>query len=326
MRRLHAATLFAVSALTFVYFVQKEKQQHPLDKRIRETQHEFTAGRRNLAAGIHQMMGGEVAFRVSSHDILNTEELFSSSPFNPRQYTATGTAFIHYKNATEKDADGETTFPPSKSPIAQYSGWFSPTESPSRAPTKYPVTIDTDGRSSHPIIDSTPDPSRKPVLNPSTYYPTKEPSNKPSKMPTKEPSSDPSNLPSRNPTREPSRGVSVMLLSSLFSVVFAIFLGLLFLLLCNCSLASYRLAFPVRDHQRDQLGSLPRNHQGGRRENLLRGHHLDRQGSRPRDHLRDRLGSHQGDQRGSHQRDQRGSHQGDQRESHQGDQRESQGK
>ena len=102
-------------------------------------QHEFVsdvATRRNLAAGIHLMMGGELAMGESWVDTQNSNSFsFTSSPFTPREYTGTGTAFVHYKNATEKDADGETTFPPSKSPITQqYTGWFSPTDSPSRMP------------------------------------------------------------------------------------------------------------------------------------------------------------------------------------------------
>lgn len=138
LKKLIAAAISVVSVTIVIYnSLDKNTQQTlPMENMV---QHEFVsdvATRRNLAAGIHLMMGGELAMGESWVDTQNSNSFsFTSSPFTPREYTGTGTAFVHYKNATEKDADGETTFPPSKSPITQqYTGWFSPTDSPSRMP------------------------------------------------------------------------------------------------------------------------------------------------------------------------------------------------
>ena len=140
---------------------------------------------------------------------------YSSTPFKPRQFTSTGTAFIHYKSPEEKDADGETTFPPTKSPTMQFNGWFSPTESPSRVPTKYPATLDPSNVGEvtwHPSKKPTSNPSHQPTSNPSRF-PTKEPSREPTKIPTKV-SSGPSEL----PTREPSKGVRSVCNYSIFII------------------------------------------------------------------------------------------------------------
>ncbi len=174
--------------ILFLVFVLIDAQRKPphQHKRNGHFPSSIHASRRNLAAGIHQMMGGEVAVGAGPWKEFDFE--FTSSPFKPRQYTGTGTEFIHYKNATEQDAAGETTFPPSKSPIAQYTGWFSPTESPSRVPTKYPAA-DPTGDVSQPTTAPTRKLMKYPTMSPShkSNWPTRLPSRHPSMVPTHEP-------------------------------------------------------------------------------------------------------------------------------------------
>lgn len=131
-----------------------------------------SAAKHRDLAGIQAMMSGGT---IASNPAWAQQgmEVYSSDPFNPRQFTGDDTAFLHLKNATEQDAEGETTFPPTGSPIELYKGWFKPTESPSDSPTLAPVT-----------------------LSPLPYGVTRAPTRAPSKMP------------SGRPTREVRRGDS----------------------------------------------------------------------------------------------------------------------
>ena len=110
-------------------------------------------------------------------DFNNYMTLYTSTVFNPRQYAGTDTEFIHYKDPTEQDGYGETTFPPTRKPIEQYTGGNteSPTAHPTRFPTQLPVTLEPTefGETRHP----TPEPTKLP-----TKFPTKEPT----KFPTRE--------------------------------------------------------------------------------------------------------------------------------------------
>jgi hypothetical protein len=79
--------------------------------------------KRNLAAGIDlsfspEWMGGGLPSMGDGpwNEEPEMLQLFSSTPNNPRQYTGGDTEYIHYKNVTEKDGSGHTTFPPSQSP------------------------------------------------------------------------------------------------------------------------------------------------------------------------------------------------------------------
>ena len=114
------------------------------------------ATRRNLAAGIPQLMGGFLALDDNAGPWAqeNTLQLFSSTPLNPRQYAAgDDTEFLHLKNVTEQDAYGSTTFPPTEAPTGMvgFSGGFRPTEMPtmgggggnSRVPTRRPAVGET---------------------------------------------------------------------------------------------------------------------------------------------------------------------------------------
>lgn len=129
-----------------------------------------TAAKHRDLAGIQAMMSGGT---IASNPAWAQQgmEVYSSDPFNPRQFAGSDTEFLHLKNATEQDADGATTFPPTGSPIELYQGWFKPTASPSDSPTLAPVT-----------------------LSPLPYGVTRAPTRAPSKMP------------SGRPTREVRRG------------------------------------------------------------------------------------------------------------------------
>ena len=149
--------------------------------------------------------------------------------FTPRQFSSAmdGTAFLHYKDPTEKDGEGSTTFPPTRSPIVvttttttdspivTKTGWFQPTLSPSRVPTKHPVTFEPTGlgETRHPTQFPTPNPTKEPTPNPSGL-PTKEPTKEPTKLPTKEPTRNPTKFPtpnpSKGPTKEPTKDVSLI--------------------------------------------------------------------------------------------------------------------
>lgn len=256
MKRFIATTVIAIISAFISIQNYGKKNDNAIDTSTTNTQRSEVS-RRNLAAGIHEMMGGELALRV---DNSGTEEFFSSNPFMPREYVGTGTAFIHFKNATEQDAEGETTFPPSKSPMAQYSGWFTPTEYPSRVPTKYPATLKVDD-THHPSEKLTPDPSRKSTQNPNSFS-ANVPSLKPSKMPTKGPTKRPSRKPTGGPTKEPTRGVSSFLVCK--SCPTSFFLKTSFFLL---SPASYLLVSRLENLQEGQLGNPLRNQQDIRLEN-----------------------------------------------------------
>ncbi len=109
--------------------------------------------------------------------------MYSSTPFNPRVYTGEDTEFLHYKDPTEQDEDGTTTFPPTRSPTGQPiqqntnigPGTAKPTEHPTRFPTSLPVTLEPTrfGETRHP----TKEPTR---------FPTKFPTREPTKFPTRE--------------------------------------------------------------------------------------------------------------------------------------------
>lgn len=117
----------------------------------------------------------------------NMLQLFSSTPGNPRQYTGSDTEFIHYKNVTEKDGYGSTTFPPTESPTQMQlmSGGELPTLIPTEgyggAWTREPVNrFPTKFYDDDDDVEETHKPSKKPSKEP-THEPTKEPTSRPSK-------------------------------------------------------------------------------------------------------------------------------------------------
>ena len=170
-----------------------------------------------------------------------SEQLYSSSPFRPRQYTGTGTSYLHFKNSKEQDTDGHTTFPPTFAPIVQQSGWFQPTIGPtllmektslnptsmsgeptlgptvmmenSRVPTKYPIMI---------TFEPTKEEEEVVVKEENEWLETDEPTLSPSGAPI----ADPTGSPSKLPTLVPTLGVS-----SLSPFLFRICLIQLWLLL-----------------------------------------------------------------------------------------------
>ena len=129
----------------------------------------------------------------------NMLQLFSSTPGNPRQYTGPDTEFLHYKNVTEKDGYGSSTFPPTDAPtkLRMFFGGETPVPTPmpsdayggawtaepsSRSPTKFQTEIRDDD-------DDYEDDDED------TKRPTKKPTKKPTKRPSKEPTSEPTNEP-----------------------------------------------------------------------------------------------------------------------------------
>jgi hypothetical protein len=147
----------------------------------------------------------------------NNEQLYSSSPFHPRQYTGTGTSYMHYKHSKEQDTDGYTTFPPTYAPIVQYSGWFQPTlgpsllenESsneptlapsmgptliPSRSPTKYPIMITLEPTKEEKEEDDDDDDEEEEEVE-NEWLKTDEPTMVPSLAPITEPTGSPSKVP-----------------------------------------------------------------------------------------------------------------------------------
>lgn len=155
-------------------------------------------------------------------DEANNEQLYSSSPFHPRQYTGTGTSYMHYKHSKEQDTDGSTTFPPTFAPIVQYSGWFQPTlgpsllenESssneptlapslgptlvPSRSPTKYPIMITLEPTKEEKDKDKDNDDDDDDVKEEeeeNEWLKTDEPTMVPSLAPITEPTGSPSKVP-----------------------------------------------------------------------------------------------------------------------------------
>ena len=189
--------------------------------------------RRDLAAGIPQLMGGGNFGSLGIFPLGDDGEdpdfddgmtmhaggdgtLFSSTPLNPRRFTGTGTVFLHFKDATEKDGEGSTTFPPTRSPLKMFSGWFEPTGAPTDAPTDErrrgwfePTDAPTDAPTEGAVgwFDPTGAPTRGPTRLP-TRPPTRGPTREPTRGPTRGPTREPTRGPMRGPTREPTRGVS----------------------------------------------------------------------------------------------------------------------
>ena len=185
-----------------------------------QQQHQQRQRQRNLVTGEQQVV--TVGSWNDNENYKETEEaaeLYSSSPFRPRQYSGTGTAYLHYKYSKEQDTDGYTTFPPTMAPIVQYSGWFSPTLGPSslssnsRVPTKYPI-METVEPTTMPTLGPTVEEEEKEKEEDEeeinewleTNDPTKLPTLHPSKTPTDEPTAEPSKV----PTLVPSHGVSFL--------------------------------------------------------------------------------------------------------------------
>ncbi len=155
------------------------------------------------------------------------QQLYSSSPFRPRQYSGTGTSYLHFKNSKEKDTDGHTTFPPTFAPILLQSGWFQPTTGPtllmesitssnptymsgeptlgptvmmenSRVPTKYPIMITLE-----PTKEEEEEEEEKEevvVKEENEWLETDEPTLSPSGAPIVDPTGSPSKLPTLVPT------------------------------------------------------------------------------------------------------------------------------
>jgi hypothetical protein len=161
---------------------------------------------------IHQAMGGEV--EVNPYPILGggagnnndgeTMQVFSSTPFHPRQFkttAGTGTEYIHYKNSKEKDGYGDSTFPPTTvdfegyptyspvsdtfAPIEAMYGWFQPTVTPSAVPTTS-KGVDATVDELFPDEDEDEDETKHPTKTP-TKRPMKDPTPEPTKLPTKDP-------------------------------------------------------------------------------------------------------------------------------------------
>lgn len=147
-------------------------------------------------------------------------QLFSSTPNNPRQYTGGDTEYIHYKNVTEKDGSGHTTFPPSQSPTMMtmmLGGSERPTPYPSmnggswtrepssRSPTKLPETTFRDDDDEYEYeyeYDDDDERTKRPTKKPTKKL-TREPTLEPTEEPTPDPSPKPSKKPTKLPTREP---------------------------------------------------------------------------------------------------------------------------
>ena len=165
---------------------------------------------------IHQAMGGEVEVNpypiigANNNDGGETMQVFSSTPFHPRQFkttAGTGTEYIHYKNSKEKDGYGDSTFPPTTvdfegyptyspvsdtfAPIEAMYGWFQPTVTPSAVPT------------TSKGVDATVD----------ELFPEDEDEDEtkhPTKTPTKRPMKDPTPEPTKLPTKDPTPEVSIL--------------------------------------------------------------------------------------------------------------------
>jgi hypothetical protein len=169
---------------------------------------------------IHQAMGGEVEVNPypiiggSNNDGGETMQVFSSTPFHPRQFkttAGTGTEYIHYKNSKEKDGYGDSTFPPTTvdfegyptyspisdtfAPIEAMYGWFQPTVTPSVVPT----STMTEG------VDATVD-----ELFPHDEEEDEDETKRPTKTPTKRPMKDPTPEPTKLPTKDPTPEVSII--------------------------------------------------------------------------------------------------------------------
>ena len=147
-----------------------------------------SADSRNLF-NIIGMMGGELEVDEEEGpwgDYSQYMTLYSSTPFNPRQYSGEDTEFLHYKDPTEQDKDGTTTFPPTNKPIQQNT-WDvnagKPSADPTEFPTSFPVTLE-------------------PTKEGETRHPTREPTRRPTKLPTREPT--------KFPTKEVRFGISMM--------------------------------------------------------------------------------------------------------------------
>ena len=177
---------------------------------------------------IHQAMGGEVEVNPY-HPITGggadnnggTMQVFSSTPFHPRQFkvtAGTGTEYIHYKNSKEKDGYGDSTFPPTATdfegyptyspmsdtfaPIEAMYGWFQPTVTPTTSKG----------------VDATVD-----ELFPEEEE--EEETKRPTKTPTKRPDKDPTPEPTKLPTKDPTPEVSIIIYTyfTLFVITLHIF-------------------------------------------------------------------------------------------------------
>jgi hypothetical protein len=201
--KLIAVTITAISVSTILYLTSQQSAQDKVLERVFALHANATATRRNLAGGINpQWMGGGLEMGDGPWNEGNTLQLFSSTPNNPRQYMALDTEFIHWKNVSEQDAYGSTTFPPTESPtqMQMLYGGERPTPHPteayggewsrepsSRSPTKLPETsFRDDDDYEYEDDDGTRRPTKKPTQKP-TRDPTREPTNEPTKEPTREP-------------------------------------------------------------------------------------------------------------------------------------------
>jgi hypothetical protein len=153
-----AATAVSISAVLYLTTQSQESAEDKVLNHVFTLHANATASRRNLAAGIDPtMFGGGLQMGEGPWSEFNTLQLFSSTPNNPRQYAGVDTEFVHYKNASEQNMFGESTFPPTDAPteLKMFSGGFRPTAYPteagggawtnqpaSRVPTKRPVESD----------------------------------------------------------------------------------------------------------------------------------------------------------------------------------------
>jgi hypothetical protein len=232
--KLIAVTITAISISTIVILSSQQSAQdkvlsHVFSLHANSTGSSSSSHRRNLngldlsfspewmGGGLPSM--GDGPWNDGGDNDNGMLQLFSSTPNNPRQYTGGDTEYIHYKNVSEKDGYGHTTFPPSQSPtmltMMLGGGTDKPTPYPSnggewtrepssRSPTKLPETTvrDDDDDDYEYEYDDDEEKTKRPTKKPSRK-PTRDPTLEPTLEPTPDPSPKPSRRPTKLPTREP---------------------------------------------------------------------------------------------------------------------------
>ena len=172
-----------------------ENDRDIAQRSLSDNNKDSSSGSRNLFS-IIGMMGGELEVDDAEGpwaDYTDFMTLYSSTRFNPRQYAGDDTEFLHYKDPTEQDEGGTTTFPPTRKPIQLNSGGN--TENPTPLPTRLTTQL--------PVTSTTRLPTRLPTQLPVTLEPTEFGETRhPTKLPTRFPTKLPTREPSKFPTRE----------------------------------------------------------------------------------------------------------------------------
>ncbi|KAK1748815.1 chitinase [Skeletonema marinoi] len=199
---------FSVTACAIVYLLATAEDRIENDRDIAQRSlsdnKDSSSGSRNLFS-IIGMMGGELEVDDAEGpwaDYTDFMTLYSSTPFNPRQYAGDDTEFLHYKDPQSRMRVITYEIPTQLPVLGAHE--FGETRHPTKLPTRFPTKLPTREPSKFPTREPTKDPSRRPTPNPSRF-PTKFPTREPTRDPTREPTRDPSRRPSRNPSRLPTR-------------------------------------------------------------------------------------------------------------------------